>query len=238
MRKILILSFILSTIILQAQKQQIHLTYEQHLENDKPSVLVHKLFFSKKHAMSYNESYCYMDMKSGAIVEIDKAIPSNVVIYDKHNKTYKPLFYTPTTTGFTKSQISSSWKPVKDRVNSYLTGSQIDLYVSIGLESNMNIYDTIPKYRKTKSIRKIGEYNCKAIEYSHYGKSLIVWYTKEMEYNWANLDFKNNIPGMIVLIEDNKGEPVFELINVQMLNIKDILFTNDDLNNIMLEYKK
>ncbi len=68
-----------------------------------------------------------------------------------------------------------------------------------------------------KDTQEINGYTCKKAYLHSDKRPLTIWYTEEIDFNWCFSDYRNLIPGTIVLIEF-EGKPTFELLSIKELD--------------------
>jgi hypothetical protein len=210
----LILCFSLSSIF-YSHSQCTHLIFEDNLfKLQKLNCEQHLLSLSENIALNFSmcKKHIYVDLAEKTYKDIDsiKAFDiaklvntKNKSFIDINLNTYKK------DTGYTNfSFLTKYWKSQNKEVKSQ-TGKELEEYIEFAGYTCKN-YEIKIKYLKEEA--KIGDYLCKKALLNYYGKEYYLWYTEEIEYNKAFVNFLYKVPGTVVQIGNN-DEIVFQLIS-------------------------
>ncbi|HRW21413.1 MAG TPA: hypothetical protein P5509_05525, partial [Bacteroidales bacterium] len=120
-------------------------------------------------------------------------------------------------TGYTDFYfLTKYWNSQSKEVKSH-TGKEYEEFVkNTGLINDSNNYEIDIEYLKEE--KQIGNYLCRKANLNYYGKEYTLWYTEEIDYNKAFVNFLYKVPGTVVQI-GNKDDIVFKLISVREFDI-------------------
>ncbi len=95
------------------------------------------------------------------------------------------------------------------------------------------------KWLITKDTMNFSGYKCQKATTDFRGRSYIAWFTHELPWNEGPYKFRG-LPGLIVKIEDTKGNFIFECVEIQRLRQKQpiVLNNKDFIKTSRSEYRK
>jgi GLPGLI family protein len=221
-RAILVIAIITSLYNTSSFSQCTHIIFEDHFfRPEKLNCTQHKLFLPNNKALSFYtcEKHLLVNLKDQN-TKIDSCIkPFNfATIFDLKNQSFIELsLHTYNKyVGYTDfSFFTKQWKSQKKAIKNETGEEAKELFENAGFTCDN--YEIQVKYLNEEA--KIGDYKCKKALLSYFGDEYTLWYTTEIQYNKAFLNFLYKVPGTVIQIENNE-KIVFKLISVGELNIE------------------
>ncbi len=221
------LFFTLLNVYLNAQCKVI--TYSHNLNFNSPDAKHHiykSIWFNKNKGLSYNAPVSIVKLNPNQ-AEKKNFINYSVTLLDKKVNSFNYFQYSLDTIS-NKSSFNfnnQNW-------------SSIDGYLNPKIDNNFKIENVNGdtkrnfKIKKQKDVKVISGYECNLLHVSEYGRNYNVWYTNDFNYNWLFLNFVYELPGTVILIEED-GKTVLELVSVEELNYDQTDIKTKDLLKIL-----
>ncbi|MDY0160639.1 MAG: hypothetical protein RBR64_04825, partial [Bacteroidales bacterium] len=203
--------------------QCLHVVFEDKLFNSKNNICQqHLLLLSENIVLNFTmcEKHIYVDLAEKTYNVIDSIKPNNnAKLVNTKNKSFIDINLNTykKDTGYTDFYfLTKCWNSQSKEVKSH-TGKEYEEFVkNTGLINDSNNYEIDIEYLKEE--KQIGNYLCRKANLNYYGKEYTLWYTEEIDYNKAFVNFLYKVPGTVVQI-GNKDDIVFKLISVREFDI-------------------